>query len=444
MKKSKKIIQYITTLCVVFNILYPTILASEIEIDELPDITSKSYMLLDQDTGNILAEYNIDGKIYPASTTKILSAIIILENTNLDDMVTITKEAFSNIEIGSSSAGLVEGEEMSVSDMLYCMLLASANEAANALAIYVAGSVEEFANMMNLKAVQLGAYNSNFINPNGLHDDNHYTTARDMSIITKYALKNETFADIVSTAQKTIAATNVHAEKKVYTTNFLIYRKTDPMYYQYANGIKTGFTTPAGTCLISQAEKNDMNLITIIYGGEKIASTGENTVFFDAIDLFEWGFSNYYTQVLVEQLQPIITVEVLLSSQNDYISLKTASDVAGLVPIDYDASKLEFKYNVPESVTAPITVDQKIGTVQVSYEGVYYGTIDLLAVNDVEMSQVLYYVSVLEAFFISSTFRIILCSLVLLLFLSVVGSRIRNNRRKNKKHYGKRRRKRYK
>lgn len=433
MKKTTKFMNFLMILCIILNIFCPLAFATDDSMESVPQITANSYMLFDQETGNILAESNINDMVYPASTTKILSAIVILENAELDEIVTVTEDAYWNIIVGSSSAGIVEGEQMTVENMLYCMMLASANEAANALAIHVAGSIENFVGMMNLKAVQLGAYDSNFVNPNGLHDDNHYTTAHDMAIITKYALKNETFAQIVKTAQKTIPATNMNEEKKVYTTNYLIYRKTDPRYYQYANGIKTGTTTPAGNCLISQAEKNDMKLIALIFGCEKSQDTGENMVFYKMQELFDWGFDNHYTQLLVGQLEPMITVPVRLSAQNDYISLKTASDVSGLVPIDYDASKLELKYDVPEIVDAPIVVEEKLGTVQVSYDGVYYGTIDLLAVNDVELSQVLYYVDVLEQFFVSSTFKIILGSLVLLLILSVLSARLKQHRRRMKK-----------
>lgn len=437
MKKIKTFIKNLMISLIILNISTSIVFATETDAvtveNPFPEVTASSYMLLDQQTGNILAEYNMDEPVYPASTTKILAAIVVIENTDPEDIVTVTKEAFWNIEYGSSSAGIVEGEEMTVHDMLYCMMLASANEAANALAIHVGGTVEDFMGMMNLKAVQLGAYNSNFVNPNGLHDENHYTTARDMSIITKYALKNEFFALIAETAQKTIQATNKNPEKVVYTSNQLIFRVSDPRYYEYANGVKTGFTTPAGNCLVSQAEKNDVQLIGLLFNCAKNPSTGENNAAYKMVEMFEWGFSSYYNEVLIEQLQPMITVPVNFSSENDYVSLKTASDIEGLVPNNYDKTMLEIKYNIPESVDAPITVDQRIGTVQVSYDGVYYGEAELLAVNDVELSQVLYYVNVLEQFFISSTFRIILCSLVMLLILSVIGARIKQRRRRLRK-----------
>lgn len=431
MIKLKKIFKNFTTMLVVLNIFCINIIATDSSLPivaDAPYIDATAYMLFDQDTGNILMEKNIDLQLYPASTTKILTAILVIENSNLDDMVTITEDAFWNIVPGSSSAGLVATEIMSVHDLLYCMMLSSANEASNALAIHVGGTVENFVNMMNYRAIQLGAYNSNFTNPNGLHNENHYTTARDMSIITKYAMKNDFFYTIVNTAQKTIAETNKNAEKRVYTSNQLILRTTDPRYYQYANGVKTGFTTPAGNCLVAQAEKSNMNLISLVFDCTK-SSGGENMVFTRTKEMFEWGFNNYKSQILVEKLEPVLTLDVRLSSKNDYVSVKTATDVRALVPIDFDAEKVTLKYLVPKSVNAPILADDKLGAVQVFYDGIYYETIDLIAVNDVEMSQVLYYVDVLEQFFMSLTFKIILVSLICLLALSVVTARVRDKKR---------------
>ena len=432
MKLTKKLLQKITILTIILNILSISVLATETkEIQPKPDVLSKAHILIDQNTGNILMQNNIDTKVYPASTTKILTAIIVLENAELTDMVTVTKEAFEGLVAGSSSAGLKSGEIMSVSDMLYCLMLPSANEAANALAIHVSGSTEAFANAMTLKAVQLGAYNSNFENAHGLHNDNHYTTARDMSIIAKYAMKNETFSEIVNTAQKSVGPTNINDEAKiVYTSNMLIFRKSDSRYYEYTNGIKTGFTTPAGACLVSQATKGDMDLISIIYGGEKIASTGENTVFVDTKEMFEWGFNNHYSEDLLDTLKPLFEVPVKLSSESDYISLKAEHDLQGLVPIDFDKEKLTLTPDIPESINAPIKEGQEIGTVSVIYDGISYGTVDLLAVNEVEMSKVLYYVDILENFFNSDIFKMVLILLVGILVFSVFVTRARNKKRK--------------
>lgn len=432
MRKYKKNAKKFFTLFVILNIFCTNIFATD-DFEAFPEIVAKSYMLFDMHTGNILAESNIDEMIYPASTTKILTAMIVLEECELDEMVTVTDDAFWNIVYGSSSAGIVSGEEMSVIDMLYCMMLASANEASNALAIHVAGDVETFVQMMNYRAVQLGAYNTNFTNPNGLHDENHYTTARDMSIITKNALKDETFLTIVNTAQKTIQETNKNPEKMVYTTNNLIFRVSDPRYYKYANGVKTGYTSAAGNCLVAYAEKDDVHLISLIFDCQRDLSTNENMTTYRTKEMFEWGYNNFFSALLIGKLEPMATVSVRLSSQNDYVSVKTANDVRGLVPNDYDASKLILNYDLPESIDAPIVTDQKIGTVQVLYEGVYYGKVDLLALNDVELSKVLYYVDVLEKFSQSQTFKFILSSLFLLLALSAVNDIVQARRNRAKK-----------
>lgn len=436
MNNVKTFLEKFAILFLVFNIFYTSVLAEGQTISSKPEISALSYMLLDQDTGNVLMASNINKMVYPASTTKILTAILAIENADLDEMVTITKEAFYNMESGATTCGLYVGEEISVHDLVYCTLLTSGNEAANALAIHVGGSIENFINMMNLRAVQLGAYNSNFSNANGLHSDNHYTTAKDMSIIAKHSMKNEFFSTVVNTAQKTIAQTNKNSQRIIYTTNQLIFRTSDYRYYQYANGIKTGFTSKAGNCLVSQAEYNGERLIALIFDCEK-DSAGTNMTFTVAREMFEWGFNNFSNQTLVEALQPLKTVQVRLSSQSDYVSVKASSDLKALVPIGFDEDKVSFVFDVPEIIDAPIKEEQKIGTVQVSYDGVYFGTLDLLAVNEVELSQVLYYVDVLEKFFVSKTFRMILVSLVMLLVLSVLGSRVQRKLRRRKRFMAK-------
>ncbi|MFI3115059.1 MAG: D-alanyl-D-alanine carboxypeptidase family protein [Clostridia bacterium] len=439
----KKFLNKFIIIILTSGLFFNNVYANEKTISPQPEIIADAYMLFDQDTGNILMSENIDMMVYPASTTKILTAILAIENADLDEMVTITKDAFYNMESGATLAGLVVGEEISVHDLVYCTMLASGNEAANALAIHVGGTVENFIAMMNFRAVQLGAYNSNFSNANGLHGDDHYTTARDMSIIAKYALKNEFFCTVANTAQKTISATNKNAQRIIYTTNQLIFRTTDSRYYAYANGVKTGFTSMAGNCLVSQAEKDGERLIALIFDCAKDAG-GNNMTFARSKEMYEWGFENFYKQTLVKELQPMVTVEVRLSSQSDYVSLKVANDLKALVPIDFDEDKISFVFDVPETVDAPIEVDQKIGTVQVRYDGVYHGTLDLLAVSEVELSQVLYYVDVLENFFASSTLRVILVSLVMLVILSDVGVKIKNKMRKRKRFMAKKRKSRYK
>lgn len=424
-----KFLNKLFTFVLIFNLLITTAFASEME--PIPETTSTAHMLIDQNTGNVLIESNADMQIYPASTTKIMTALMALEHLNPNDMITLTDEAFTGMNAYSSTAGLKVGETISVRDLLYCLMLPSANEAANAIAYEIGeGDLALFAQMMNFRAVQLGAYDTNFVNASGLHDDNHYTTARDMSIITKTALKNELFCEIVNTAQKSIDPTNLTPDgRMVYTSNYLILRKADSRYYSYADGVKTGFTTPAGACLVSNAKKGSMQLISLIYGGERTSSTGYNSTFVDAKAQFEWGFNNHKGETLVSSLGLVTEVTVNLSAKTDYIGLYAKNELTGLVPIDYDVSNLQMIYHLPESIDAPIVKGQFIGTVDVSYDGVSYGSVELLAVSDVELSQVLYYVDKIENFFESDLFQMGFVVLTIIAIISMIDRKARRRKR---------------
>lgn len=424
--------KFLNKLCgfaIMFNLLMAPVLANEME--PIPQTTSTAHMLIDQQTGNVLIEHNPDMQIYPASTTKIMTALLALEHLNPNDMVTLTEEAFTGMNAYSSTAGLKVGETLSVRDLLYCLMLPSANEAANAIAYEIGeGDLELFAQMMNFRAVQLGAYDTNFVNASGLHDENHYTTVRDMSIITKAALKNELFCEIVNTAQKSLDPTNLKPDgRMVYTSNYLILRKADSRYYSYADGVKTGFTTPAGACLVSNAKKGSMELISLIYGGERDSSTGYNSTFIDAKEQFEWGFNNHKGETLISSLGLVTELTVNLSANTDYVGLYAKNDLMGLVPIDYDANNLQLIYHLPESIDAPVEKGQFIGSVEVSYDGVSYGAVELLAVSDIELSQVLYYVDKIENFFESEVFQIGFVVFAIIVVISLID---RKSRRRNR------------
>lgn len=400
------------------------------------DVNAGAAILIDPDMDMVIYEENADEKMYPASTTKIMTALLTLENGKLTDTVTMTASDFADLDSSSSSGGLKEGETVTVESLLYCLMLPSANEAANALARYVSGSIPDFVKQMNSRAKELGCTGTHFVNPNGLHNDKHYTTARDLARIAEEAMTHEEFAAIVNTAQKKLPATNLQEERLIFTTNNLILRKSDPLYYDYCNGIKTGHTTPAGYCLVSTATKNDHTYISVVLGCEK-NSKGVIESFSETKRLFQWAFQNYTNETLVKSGENVTEVPVRLSSEKDYVVVATASDLKAVVPIDLDTEALDIQQNIPESVNAPVEAGQKIGSMTVSYEGREYGSVDLIATSDVSVSKVLYYADKLENFFSSTFFKV--CFLLVLLFIIIwlflfFSRRYRQKKRNQKKY----------
>ncbi len=385
-----------------------------------PNIRAKSSILADPETGQVFYERAADERAFPASTTKIMTALLVLKYCELDETETCLEEDM-DLEPGSTLAGIKVGETLTIHDLLYCLLLPSGNEAANMLARHVAGSVDNFVWMMNQEAIVLGCTGTHFANPHGLHDENHYTTARDLYRIASEAMKDETFAEVVRTAIKTLQETNMQKERQVLSTNQLILRRADPWYYKDCKGIKTGTTTPAGACLVSAAEKNGGMLISVLLGCDKDDYTGGvRPNFTETKRLFEWGFSNFASQTLMEPDKTIATVDVALSTETDKLSVKTAEGLTAVVPIDLDVDDLTFTYDLPESVRAPISANEKIGSVIISYGNTVYGEIDLIALNSISMSNVLYYKDKLDNFFQSTLFRVTVFVLIVFFAFCVV------------------------
>ena len=385
-----------------------------------PNIRAKSSILADPETGQAFYERAADERAFPASTTKIMTALLVLKYCELDETETCLEEDM-DLEPGSTLAGIKVGETLTIHDLLYCLLLPSGNEAANMLARHVAGSVDNFVWMMNQEAIVLGCTGTHFANPHGLHDENHYTTARDLYRIASEAMKDETFAEVVRTAIKTLQETNMQKERQVLSTNQLILRRADPWYYKDCKGIKTGTTTPAGACLVSAAEKNGGMLISVLLGCDKDDYTGGvRPNFTETKRLFEWGFSNFASQTLMEPDKTIATVDVALSTETDKLSVKTAEGLTAVVPIDLDVDDLTFTYDLPESVRAPISANEKIGSVIISYGNTVYGEIDLIALNSISMSNVLYYKDKLDNFFQSTLFRVTVFVLIVFFAFCVV------------------------
>lgn len=272
-----------------------------VESNEL-NLYSEACVLVERSTQRFAYEKNADERMYPASITKILTAILVVENCNLDDTVTITNEMVSKVPAGYTTAYLRAGEQVTVEQLLNVLLIPSANDAGFALAIHISGSVEEFVNLMNEKATEIGCTGSHFTNPSGIHDEQHYSTARDMALIGMYATNYPQITNIGCKTSYVLQPKNSKS-RTFETTNTLINPESNS-YYEFATGLKTGFTEPAGSCLIATAKKDDMEFLAVIL---KAPEPEKNIVYRDedCKALFEYGFTNYEDIVKVDE--PIVT-----------------------------------------------------------------------------------------------------------------------------------------
>ena len=362
---------------------------------ETPNITSESAILVEVSTGRIIYEKNSTKQMYPASTTKVMTAILTIENSNLDNIVTVSENALSNIPQGYVTCGLVAGEELTVKDLLYALMLPSANDAAYVLAEYIGDSVEGFSNMMNSKATEIGCQSTHFINPNGIHDDNHFSSAYDLYLIANYAMKNETFREIVATREYVLPATNKYEsnDRVLKTTNYLL-NEESANFYKYAIGIKTGYTSKAGDCLISQASRDGLEFIAVTLNGERFTDTKK---------LFEYAYDNYTLTKIIEENSIVETIEIekaTKETRNLDVIIDRSITVINNKTLDMSSIIPEIKYN--ENLIAPIEKNSIIGTIKYKVDDIEYSA-NLLAKEKVEkQSYAMYFIGAGVALLIAS------------------------------------------
>lgn len=368
---------------------------------------SPSVILFNTNTGKILYEKNAYEKMYPASTTKIMTAILVLENCNLTDTATVSKN-LTKLPPDYISASLQIGETVTINDLLHLLLIMSANDAAIVLAEHVSGSVDTFANMMNEKAKEIGCLNTHFVNPNGVHNNNHYSTAYDLCLIANYAMNNDTFRQIVSTTSYTIPATNKYQERTFYNTNKLLHEsniKTNTeniYYYKYATGMKTGYTTNAKNCLVASAKKDNIELIAVILGASDHESDDNSQRYSDIKNLFETAFENYSMSSIKKANDIVTTIEI---PNGDFIrrnlNLLLEKDIITLVENESSETDLPYEIKLYEDkIQAPISKGDILGTVTYTYDGISY-TENVLAANNVGTEeQMSYYFRIIVGVFI--------------------------------------------
>lgn len=352
-----------------------------------------SVILFNSNTGKILYEKNGFKKMYPASTTKIMTAILVLENCSLEDNAIVSKNA-TKIPSGYLKANLQVGEIFSIKDLLYLLLVMSANDAAIVLAEHVGGNVNSFSNMMNTKAKEIGCLDTHFVNPNGIHNDNHYSTSYDLCLMANYAMKNDIFREIVSTKTYIVSATNKSKERILMNTNRLLHQfnystNDENLYYcEFVNGIKTGYTENAKNCLVASAKKNGAEYIVVILGAELNETNDYSQRYSDAKNLFETAFNSYSFSNIKKANDTVTTVQI---KNGDFfkrnLNLILENNIETLINIEDLKSEIVPKIELYEDkLQAPISKGEVLGTATYIYNDISY-TENIIANNDVPTNE---------------------------------------------------------
>ncbi len=399
-------------------------------------------LLLNRDSGTVIFDKNADKVTAPASLTKITTAIVTIQNCqDLDTVVTVKQSSLDAIAgTNSSTAGLLAGEQLTVRQLLYCLLVRSANEAAVILADYIGGgSVSAFVQMMNDYVQSIGCENTHYVNPHGLDAEGHYSTARDLAVITEHALELPLFSEIVNTVSYTLPATNKSPERNLLSTNWLINPNFKTYYCEYAAGVKTGSTSDAGRCVISTASKDGYNYLAVVMGApyEDVNGDGnpDNCAFLECKKIFEWAFDNLRLTKVADPTRIVTVVDVRLSRDADHVRLVPESEVTALVPVGNDENSVLIEAipeETPTVVDAPIKKGDVLGKARILYAEDEIATVNLVAAEDVDVSILLYLGNGISKLFHSTVFLIVF-ALVLLVLAVYIGLIIRHNRQKKRR-----------
>ncbi len=413
------------------------------------DVNAEAAYMVCLDTGDVIYEKNADKRMAPASLVTIMTAILALEK--VDDITTETNTLKRNIQdhlylIGNVAlGGVVLNEELTVEQMLYAMMLRSANECAMMIADYVGdGSQAYFVDMMNQKAAELGATNTNFVNANGLDEEDQYTTAKDVFLMAKYALGVEGFREIVETVTYDTGATNKHDNLK-WQTNMQMINPNSQYYYGPVTGIKSGNTADAGRCFVSVATMNGYNYLLVVMGAPTVDENGnayeKNLAFVDTKALYNWAFNTFEIKTIVEEGRQITEEPVKMSLENDYVMLVTGGGFEYLLPSNLSMSEnIAFDYSsLPEHIEAPVKKGDVIGEMKIilklnpldeeTWEEI--GSVPLIAVKDIAKSEMLSTLQSVKEIFASFWFKFFVVLFVLTVISYVAFMIIRNkNRRK--------------
>ena len=389
-----------------------------------PPIQAKAALLVDRKTGAVIYALNEHDELYPASLTKIMTCLLVLESIDegrlkLSQEVTATPTALEGMAEDGSSAGIEAGEILTVEELLYCLMVVSANEAGAILAEKISGSVESFVDRMNAKAEELGCENTHFMNPHGYHDSQHYTSAWDLYLITKAALEYPMFMTVCDASSHTVPKTNMSEERQLNNTNFLI-RSGREYYNPDVHGVKTGSHSQAGNCLVTTAQHASMDLLCVVLGADRVQDEKGiwwtySFVYTD--NLYNWAFDNFSYQTILKVDDVAGEAPVSLSS-TDHVTLRPAEAVELLLPKGVDPEELEKTITLKaEPVEAPIAEGDVLGSMTITLDGEECATVDLLAFTSVEASRIRVLWRDVKNFFSTTTAK---AALAVILVLAVL------------------------
>ncbi len=361
-----------------YDTLTPVALKAE---QTAPEISAESAILINADSGEILYQKQSHKKQYPASITKLMTVLLALEKGNTEDIMTFSRNAVFSIERNSNHIAIDVDEELSLMDGLHAIMLVSANEVSNGVAEHIGGSMEDFALLMTQRAKELGCKNTNFTNANGLHSEDHYTTAYDMALIAKELLKFDLFKEIATTTYYEIDPTNIQPEMRYLHMQNKMVVPSSNYYYEYCIGGKTGFTDQALNTLVTFAQKDGMNLICVV-----LKENGAANTYKDSIALFDYAFNNYTSVSLftAEGYETKVKTEAVNPETKEPISvtLKASGNFIATVPKGTNTSAIQKVYSCPDTVSSA-AAGEAIGNIKFIYDDTELGKIDLVAQNSV-------------------------------------------------------------
>ena len=436
--------KFLSVFLVAVIILSTFSIGASASFNSLMETEADIVLLINTDTETVILDKNADKRSAPASLTKIVTCMLVLENcTDLSTMVTCKRESLNGLyEQNAATAGILAGETLSIKDLLYCLMLPSAADAANILADYVGNGIDNFVVMMNEFVAKLGCENTKFYNAHGLDTDpNAYTTANDLYKITKYALQNPTFKEITSTSRYDVAPTAKYPYTRyLHNTNKMMNPGIPDYYCDAVAGVKTGTTDAAGRCVITTASRDGYNYLLIVMGAPQydIDNDGveENVAFTESKKIYNWAFKNIELTKVTDKTDVVTVVDVKYNSKVDHLRLVPAEEISALVPLGTQSGSLvtrPIENETPKVVKAPIKKGDVIGKAEVLYGNDIVATVDLVAAEDIDLNVFLLIIGVAKNILSTTIFKVLFIVLAILVVIYILLIIRRNKTRAKRK-----------